>query len=104
MDPVTCLGIASAIVQFVDFATKLVSEGEELYNSANGTSKENSELKNITLDLSSMSQKLSLPTRPGKRISKDEIEFRKVAASCKDVADEFLGVLDSIKVDSPHKK
>lgn len=104
MDPVTCLGIASAVVQFVDFGTKLVSEGKELYNSANGASKENAELEKITLDLSLMSQKLSLPTRPGNRFSKDEIELRKVAASCKDVADELLGILDGIRVNSPHKK
>jgi hypothetical protein len=104
MDPATCLGIVSAVVQLVDFGIKLVSEGKELYNSASGASKENLELEKITSDLSLMSQKLSLPAVPDQRLSKDEIELRRVAESCKEVANELLGALDSIKVDWTHQK
>ncbi|KAE8441140.1 hypothetical protein EG329_005823 [Mollisiaceae sp. DMI_Dod_QoI] len=104
MDPVTCLGIVSAVVQFVDFGTKLVSEGKELYRSANGASKENIELEKIAADLSLMSGKLSLPAAPHQLFSKDEIELRGIAASCHQVTNELLSMLIGMKLSSTHPK
>jgi hypothetical protein len=36
MEPLAALGIASNIIQIVDFASRLVSRGHELYQSADG--------------------------------------------------------------------
>jgi N-terminal domain on NACHT_NTPase and P-loop NTPases len=103
MDPITCLGIASALVQFVDFGTKIISEAKELYTSVHGASAENFELESITSDLSQLSKKLSLPTS-GEQVTDDEKELRKVAGSCKEVANELLEALHEIKVVGAHRK
>jgi hypothetical protein len=34
MDPVTALSVVTAIVQFVDYGTRVVSKGHEVYNLA----------------------------------------------------------------------
>ena len=51
MDPFSALGLASNVVQFMEFGTKLISASLELYNSKDGTSSPNSELGIITKDL-----------------------------------------------------
>lgn len=43
MDPLTAIGLASAIVQFVDFSYTLVSEAREMYSSAKGARAEHDE-------------------------------------------------------------
>jgi hypothetical protein len=42
MDPLTALSVAACVVQFVDYGTKLLSKGRELYKSADGALWENS--------------------------------------------------------------
>jgi hypothetical protein len=51
LDPLTALSLAGNIVQFVDFSTKLLAKGHELYKSADGTSVGYSELEAIAKDL-----------------------------------------------------
>lgn len=41
LDPLTALGVASSIIQLVDFGRKLVSQTQETYHTANGATIEN---------------------------------------------------------------
>lgn len=48
MDPLTALGLASNVVQFIDFGLKVISKARQLGESVDGTLKENSEIEDVT--------------------------------------------------------
>lgn len=51
MDPVTALSTASCIVQIIDFGVRVVSKGNKIYLSIDGTLAETLDLELITNDL-----------------------------------------------------
>lgn len=57
MDPLTALSVAGNVIQFVDFSTKLLSQGYELYKSVGGKLKADEELELIASDLSGLVKK-----------------------------------------------
>lgn len=105
LDPFSALGLASNVVQFVDFGRKLVSGAVELYQATDGTSTANAELELIIQDLGEISAGLepgSLHQASG--FTKDELKLQELAVSCKQLANEFLSLLESLKVQGPHKR
>jgi hypothetical protein len=58
MDPLTALSIASSVVQFVDFGSKLLSNSRKLYKSSHGILSENLDIEDVTQDLRSLLQGL----------------------------------------------
>lgn len=104
LDPFSAIGLASNIVQFVDFSCKLLSESKEIYKSVAGSSAGNLELKEVYGNLHDISTKLAASTSPllalRKRPSKEVEALRKLASSCKDVADELLSIIQELKTDT----
>ena len=100
MDPSTGLGIASGIVQFVDFSWRLLHEFQDLYKSGTGMTADNDVIEIIARDLALHNNELLVPSFP----SNLPEPFFRLASRCKAVADELLRVLDEIKVKNPHKK
>ena len=98
LDPLTALSLASSVVQFVDFGIKLVTEGCELYEK--GSLKQNNEIELITRDLTHLTQSLT-DTLPPERIYvtmfDDDRDLHKLASSCKELGDEMLSLLASLK-------
>jgi hypothetical protein len=73
LDPLSALSLAAAIVQFVDYGTKIVLSAAEIHASATGSLTKNVELSSITIDLSDISSKLVLDNRTQRdKYSKDE--------------------------------
>jgi hypothetical protein len=101
LDPLTAIGLASAIVQFVDFSSKLVSETKELYHST-----QNEELQAVTQDLRELCTKLSSAQGRAASVepSTDELALLELSGSCKAVADELVAVLEKLRVKSVHEK
>lgn len=56
MDPVSALGVAAAVVQFVDFGVRLISSTGQLYRSASGHTEEEVYLTTIASDLSQLAR------------------------------------------------
>ncbi|KAF2085306.1 hypothetical protein K490DRAFT_67957 [Saccharata proteae CBS 121410] len=54
MDPVSAIGLAGNIFQFIDFAAKLFSEAQNIYESVTGLPDEHQELKIIAHRLESI--------------------------------------------------
>lgn len=52
MDPLTAVGLAASVVQFVSFAREIISLGKEVYKSPNGTIQESREVGAMLEDLS----------------------------------------------------
>jgi hypothetical protein len=51
MDPFSALSIATAVIQVVDFSSKVISKSREIYLSADGTTEEVSLLQDATTNL-----------------------------------------------------
>lgn len=102
MDPMTAVALASSIVQFVDFSSKLVSKGHHIYTSANGALSENLDLEAVTVDLSHLTARLkgyegcTCPT-------KDQQDLLNLASSCDFLADQLMERLEKLKVDKDAK-
>ena len=62
LDPLTALGVASNIIQLVQFTSDLVSKSREYYDSADGALVEQLELEAITKSLQELSKDLIVPT------------------------------------------
>ena len=58
MDPLTALSLTGTVIQFVDFGSRLLSQGRQLYNSADGKLTANEENEVITRDLHNLIKKL----------------------------------------------
>ena len=89
MDPLTAISLSAAVVSFVDFATKLVSDGVDLYHSKEGILPANKELRLAVDDLWKMSNDLAFKPEGG-QLSEQEKALVRLAASCKNLSEELM--------------
>ena len=131
LESFAALGVASNIVQFVDFGCRLFSQSKELYRSSNGLADEAGELENITRSLSRLTKNLMLdhsfwnqvsserpdieiedrldhilPIQPAYAVEEnsDQMDLMLIATDCKEVAAELSEALNQLRVKSPGKK
>ncbi|KAH9204764.1 hypothetical protein DL95DRAFT_494636 [Leptodontidium sp. 2 PMI_412] len=95
MDPLTAISLASSIVQFIDYSTKLIHGAKEIYCSVTGATEENYRLENVTAEMQTLSMKL-LPRQDAQQ-TEDEQALSRLAAECKILSDQILALLKSIK-------
>lgn len=101
LDPLSALGLASNVVQFVDFSWKLLSSGSALYHSTDGALLENREMEMIADDLSQLTHRLHnslVVTRKSALLTESEKELMNLSQACEAVAKELLTTLDKLKV------
>jgi hypothetical protein len=104
MDPLTAVSLAGAIIQFVDFSSKLVSRGKELYRSSSGALEENVRIEEVTADLHALCLPLHTPssssTNAGLRCIPDahRISLQKLAASCIEVSNKLMAALQELRI------
>lgn len=92
MDPVSALGLVSAILTFIDFAHKVVTGADELYQKA--TTDENAHIENIVNDLDDAATDLtSLPAT-----TKHEKALNRLADKCREVSCELQQLLRGLTV------
>ncbi|KAH8790555.1 hypothetical protein F5882DRAFT_353638 [Hyaloscypha sp. PMI_1271] len=108
LDPITALSLASNVIQFVDFGSKLLSKTRELHKSTTGALSENIELETITSDLKVLNSRLQLPQLSqvsGNGLDESEKALVALSVKCTEIADELLGALDQLKAgDDLNKK
>jgi hypothetical protein len=109
MDPLTAFSLAGTIIQFVDFGTKILSQGYEIYESAKGQLAVDEELELITADLSGLISKMkrakisnppsvsSLMTGPVS--SAQSSTFEKICDEATQIAQVILAKLGKLKID-----
>ncbi|KLO81697.1 small s protein [Fusarium fujikuroi] len=101
MDPLSSVGLASNILQFVEFSVKLVSKGVEIYSSTDGAPLQHADLRASLDNL----RELAAPFRQRKnlRLSRDPDEIRIVqtAIACNEIAHDLEDALDGL-VATPH--
>lgn len=109
MDHTSALSVAAAVVQFVDFSSKIISKGYRICRSCNGDIcelKENKEGINISENLADLSKRLSESLDPQKlgrepTVTKD---IHGLSRDCNGIAKEMFSALVKLKNESKHKK
>lgn len=101
LDPMSARSLAAAIVQFVDFGSKLLVEGYGSYRSAEGATDEQIQIESVAVDLDDLCERLwqAPPLTAGKQ-SRGEAALAQLAQECQKVAKELVELLDSLKVTS----
>ena len=93
MDPITAIGLASAILTFVDFASKLTHGTYEIYKSAAGSMEDNVNVSVVVKDLQSIVQDLD----PGPITrTKHEKALKELAAKCEKLSAKLLKLLEKL--------
>jgi hypothetical protein len=102
MDPTSALGIAASIVQFVEFASRLISRGYQISQSENGDLV-NQDRKCIAENLATLSTGLNNSLEldmPNRELTKTEKELRRFSDDCNDMAEKLLDALQKLKASS----
>jgi hypothetical protein len=102
MDPLSALSLASSVIQFVDFTSKLISDSFEVCSSISGTTSETADLSTIITDLGIVTRRLSVHS--GKPGSDDEIALSDLVSKCRRLSDDLLKVLNKLKSKNPQSK
>jgi len=108
MDPLTALGLASNVIQVVDFSARLVSKGYKIYKSADGSLVENADAEAVTNSLNVLTAKLQHSFNDGQKtpgqLSQDDQSLMDLCEKCTNVADQLLGKFDRVKITGRYRK
>jgi len=105
MDPLSALSLASNIIQIVDFSSRIVSRGYELYNSADGRTEEHAMLDNAAENLSRLYEDLNSCLKSNSRkLTQADQQLLELSARSKVVVDELRQALDKAKVMADDRK
>jgi hypothetical protein len=100
-DPVTAAGLAGNIVQFVQFASDIISKFREIYTSAAGATRETIDLKTLVENDIALCRQLRISLRPREVLSaltKDEQQLEDVRVECIKIAMELLEALAQLEI------
>ncbi|KIY00632.1 uncharacterized protein Z520_03295 [Fonsecaea multimorphosa CBS 102226] len=100
LDPLSAIGLASAIVQFVDFGAEIIQGAREVYGSMSGATERNRSLEVVVSQMSNLISKLS--AQGDSQQSEDEKALGRVADECKILAKQILDLLEKIKAKDPN--
>ena|SRR5277367_356425 len=96
MDPLTAIGLASSIVQFVDFGTKLIGGAREIYRSTTGTTAQNATLEVVITEVRAWCSRLNSPD-PSSVYSEEEKAICSLAAECQKLSGEILELIQKTR-------
>ncbi|EDN93180.1 hypothetical protein SS1G_09046 [Sclerotinia sclerotiorum 1980 UF-70] len=104
LDPISTFRLAASILQFVDFASKVITSTAELHHSSSRALANNLELSTIFSDLSAISTDLRArnPHQETRGYSKDELALISLASECEELSDKLLHDLDGLKIKGSH--
>ncbi|KAJ9148903.1 hypothetical protein NKR23_g4545 [Pleurostoma richardsiae] len=94
MDPVTAFGLAGAVVQFLEFSSKLVKGAVEVYHSTSGVTAELRDLDITTNDLKALTQRLRVPA-PNGHLSPGDQNLIVLKEECGRLSDELLAAIQA---------
>lgn len=105
MDPLSALGVASNIIQIVDFSSRIISRSHEIYKSVDGRSKEHAVLDDAAKNLRELSSDLGKYTRPNLRsLNAADKQLVRLRRECEEVVQELRDALEDLKLEGDHTK
>ena len=101
MDQASAIGLASAIITFIDVTCKIISRADELYNSNQGSTKENAQIGTIVEDLKEYSLDLGTSRNYA---TKHERAIESLAKDCAALSDELIAILEKLKLSKKSRR
>lgn len=99
LDPLSALGLAAAIVQFVDFSSSVLKGGYDAYRSVEGATQDNVDLEQLTQSLYNFQSRLTAQSNATAK-GADQIALEELSTKCQNLARELLQLLSDLKVKS----
>ncbi|KAK5122970.1 hypothetical protein LTR85_003536 [Meristemomyces frigidus] len=98
LDPITALGIASAVTQFIDYGGKIIGTTYQLYKSTDGAVKENVVAEKVVADLESLSGRLgTLSNAPLETAFDCERKLQTIARECHRLSQTLLQIFVDLR-------
>jgi hypothetical protein len=117
LDPLSALSVAAAVVQFVEFAAKIVSKGKDIYSSEDGAVEENTATETVTIRLKEKVKAVEASLRSADTTTIRSLKARDIAEvrdkrleaitkDCSELCQALLNKLASLKVpkESEHRR
>ena len=105
MDPLTAVGLAGTIIQFVDFTSKILLSTSQLYRHGElSLNAQSAAVVRDLLDFSTKFQQLPHIVVGADAPTENDLALAKLCAECNDVAEELLAKLDRLRplLDTPN--
>lgn len=91
MEALVAVGLASNILQFVDFAKSIVSDAKKFYENASGAKDEYQDAEGYAQRVQRLAAQVAMPQAPyGGGISVEEKELKELGERCSQIANELL--------------
>ncbi|KAI0449963.1 hypothetical protein F5B21DRAFT_492597 [Xylaria acuta] len=98
LEALSAIGLAANVIQFLDYAHRILSESQEIFHSASGISAQHADFEAIAVSLSALSDKLIAPPAPSSiKLPPDEDEIHKVAALSRATAHELISCIQKLR-------
>lgn len=97
MDPLSAIGLASAIVQFVDFGSRIVSGALEISRSATGATRENAAIENATTKLQLLNDELTKHSQSRPSGANPQDPLLQLTQECVDLSEKLIVKLAQLK-------
>ncbi|KAK7698058.1 hypothetical protein SLS64_012936 [Diaporthe eres] len=92
MDPLSALGAAAAVTQFVDYAVTILRDTREIIKSVDGQTAKHIELSSISMDLTRLAEDVDVKSKGLVTIDTDHSEqiFLRLCGECREIAKQLL--------------
>jgi hypothetical protein len=98
IDPLSALGLAANIIQFIEFGSKLVSKSVQQYNSVAGSAADKQDVELVTRHVHTLAEDIIGTTTAKGTLSRNEDALKQLAQSCARAASELIVILESLKL------
>jgi hypothetical protein len=100
MEPLSALNIATSVVQFVDFSSKIISKSLEIYKSDYAELSEYSNIRYIITKLEELARdlekSLKLDDSTNSHMSQNDLGLLDLCKECKTISNKLIAVLDKL--------
>lgn len=102
MDPLSAVSLASAVIQFVDFGSRLLRDTVEIYQSQTGGSHESDHISKIAGTISDLSEDVehlsgAVLGSPAQEKSSEAV-FLRLCGECKRTGEELQDCIDKVRI------
>lgn len=108
LDPLSALSLAGNVFQLIDFSSKIVSKGQELYKSSDGALDENRHYEVIAASLAALSARLQtgapMQNAGNNTHNLGDQGFENIRISCLSISQKLLSHLEKLKVEGKHDR
>ena len=99
MEALAAVGLAASVLQFVDFASKVIKDSSELFKSSKGILAENEDLEAATEHLVFLNGKIK-----DAAIAASDDRLARLSKACHATADELVKTLNSLRASGKASK